>query len=38
VREYLIAYATEQDAVWILGVLHGRRNPRIIAAVLRNRT
>ena len=38
VREYLISYfAEEQHPVWILAVLHGRRNPRIIAALLRHR-
>jgi plasmid stabilization system protein ParE len=38
VREYLVAYAAEEDdPVWILAVLHGRRNPRIMAAVLRDR-
>jgi len=25
--EYLIAYAPEERPVWILAVLHGRRNP-----------
>ena len=35
--EYLIAYAPEERPVWILGVLHGRRNPRIMAALLRGR-
>jgi plasmid stabilization system protein ParE len=37
VREYLVAYAAEEDPVWILAVIHGRRNPRIMAAVLRDR-
>jgi toxin ParE1/3/4 len=37
VREYLIAYAAEEHPVWILAVLHGRRNPRLMAAVLRSR-
>jgi len=31
VREYLIAYAPEEEP------LHGRRNPRIMAAILRGR-
>ncbi len=37
VREYLIAYAPEQTPLWIVAVMHGRRNPRIMAAILRGR-
>lgn len=37
VREYLIAYAPNEAPVWILAVLHGRRNPRLLAALLRKR-
>ena len=37
VREYVIAYTAEQKPVVILAVLHGRRNPRLIAALLRAR-
>lgn len=37
VREYLIAYAPEQKPLWVVAVLHGRRNPRIMAAILRDR-
>lgn len=36
-REYLIAYAPDESPLWILAVLHGRRNPRVIAAILRGR-
>ena len=36
VREYLIAYVPEQPLL-IIGVLHGRRNPKIMAAILRDR-
>jgi plasmid stabilization system protein ParE len=35
VREYLIAYAPEESPLWVVAVMHGRRNPRIIAAILR---
>jgi plasmid stabilization system protein ParE len=38
VREYLIAYAPERKPLWIIAVLHGRRNPRLIAALLRDRS
>lgn len=38
VREYLIAYAPEQRPLAIIAVLHGRRNPRVIAALLRKRS
>lgn len=37
VREYLIAYAPETDPLWIVAVIHGRRSPRVIAAILRGR-
>jgi antitoxin ParD1/3/4 len=38
VRDYVIAYAPEEKPLAILAVLHGRRNPRVIAAILRNRS
>jgi len=37
VRELLIAYAPDQKPLLVLAVLHGRRNPRIIASLLRER-
>lgn len=37
VREYLIAYVPDEVPLLILGVIHGRRNPRTIAAALRAR-
>ncbi len=37
IRSYLVAYAPEEKPLLVLAVLHGRRNPRIIAAILRNR-
>jgi toxin ParE1/3/4 len=37
VREYLIAYAPEEKPLWVVAVMHGRRNPRIMAAILRGR-
>ena len=37
VREYLIAYAPEPSILWVIAVLHGRRNPRVLAALLRER-
>ena len=36
VRSYLIAYAAE-DPLFVIGILHGRRSPQIMAAILRNR-
>jgi len=29
VRDYLVAYAPDESPLWILAVLHGRRNPRV---------
>lgn len=37
VRDFLIAYAPEEKPLLVLAVLHGRRNPRVIAAILRER-
>jgi plasmid stabilization system protein ParE len=37
VGEYLIAYAPAEDPLLVLAVVHGRRNPRIVAALLRSR-
>jgi plasmid stabilization system protein ParE len=37
VREYLVAYAPDEDPLWVIAVLHGRRNPRVMAAILRGR-
>ncbi len=37
VREYLIAYAPEEKPLWVVAVIHGRRSPRVMAAILRGR-
>jgi plasmid stabilization system protein ParE len=37
VGEYLIAYAPEEKPLWVVAVMHGRRSPRIMAAILRGR-
>ena len=37
VRDYLIAYAPDERPLWIVAILHGRRNPRVMAAILRGR-
>ncbi len=37
VRDYLVAYAPDEKPLVVIAVLHGRRNPRILAAVLRAR-
>ena len=37
VREYLIAYAPEENPLLIVAVVHGRRSPLIMAAILRAR-
>ena len=36
-RGYLIAYAPDEKPLWILAVIHGRRSPRVMAAILRGR-
>ena len=37
VREYLIAYAPEEKPLWVVAVMHGRRSPRLMTAILRDR-
>jgi plasmid stabilization system protein ParE len=37
VREYLIAYAPDEKPLLVIAVLHGRRNPRTLAAILNAR-
>ena len=38
VREYLIAYAPDEEPLLVLAIAHGRRSPRIISATLSERT
>jgi plasmid stabilization system protein ParE len=37
VRDYVIAYAPDEKPLAVVAVLHGRRSPRVIAAILRKR-
>ena len=37
VRDYLIAYAPGQAPLWVVAILHGRRDPMVLAAILRSR-
>jgi len=37
IREYLVAYAPDEEPLWVIAVMHGRRNPRVMAAILRGR-
>lgn len=37
VRDYLIAYASDERPLWIIAVIHRHRDPRIMAAILRGR-
>jgi plasmid stabilization system protein ParE len=37
VHEYLIAYAPDPRPLWVVAVMHGRRSPRVMAAILRGR-
>jgi plasmid stabilization system protein ParE len=37
VYEYVIAYAPERTPLRVLAVFHGRRSPRVMAAILRGR-
>lgn len=37
VRDYLIVYAPDEHPLWVVAVVHGRRSPRVMAAILRHR-
>jgi plasmid stabilization system protein ParE len=37
VRDYVIAYTPDEKPLAVIAVLHGRRSPRVIAAILRKR-
>lgn len=37
VRDFLIAYAPNEEPLVVMAILHGRRNPRVMAAILRGR-
>jgi plasmid stabilization system protein ParE len=37
VYDYLIAYAPDERPLWVIAVLHGRRDPKVLAAILRSR-
>ncbi len=37
VREYLIGYAPDEKPLWVVAVMHGRRSPHLMAAILRDR-
>lgn len=37
VRQYLVAYAPDEKPLWVVAVMHGRRSPRVMAAILRGR-
>src|SRR5438067_10819500 len=37
VRNYLFAYAPDEEPLLVLSVLDGRRSPRVLAAILRGR-
>ena len=37
VRDYVIAYAPNERPLAIVAILHGRRNPRVLAAILSRR-
>jgi toxin ParE1/3/4 len=36
-RDYGIAYAPDEKPLAVIAVLHGRRSPRVVAAILRGR-
>jgi plasmid stabilization system protein ParE len=37
IRDYLIVYSPDEKPLVVIAVLHGRRSPRILAAILRER-
>jgi toxin ParE1/3/4 len=37
VRDYLIAYAPDEEPLLVIAILHGRRSPRVLSAILKGR-
>jgi toxin ParE1/3/4 len=37
IRDLLVGYAPDEKPLLVLAILHGRRSPRVIAALLRDR-
>ena len=37
VYDYLIAFAPDEKPLWVVAVMHGRRSPQVMAAILRSR-
>jgi plasmid stabilization system protein ParE len=37
VRDYVIAYVADEKPLAVIAILHGRRNPRVLAAILNRR-
>jgi len=37
IRDYLIVYSPDEKPLVVIGVLHGRRSPRVLVAILRER-
>jgi plasmid stabilization system protein ParE len=37
VYDYLIAYAPDEQPLWVVAIIHGRRSPSVMAAILRSR-
>jgi plasmid stabilization system protein ParE len=37
VRDFLIAYAPDEEPIVVIAIVHGRRSPRVMAAILRGR-
>jgi len=37
IRDFLIAYVPEDKPLMVIAVIYGRRNPRIVATILRTR-
>jgi hypothetical protein len=33
----LIAYARDEEPLWVIAVVHGRRSPQVMAAILKGR-
>lgn len=38
VRDYVIAYAGDEEPLPVIAILHGRRNPRVLAAIVNKRS
>ena len=38
IRDYVVAYVPDGNPLTVIAILHGRRNPRVLAAIINDRS